>query len=349
MPFSRVPPSHERIEFKENLTLADIHQLSLEPELRILQCSSPVAPKTWDLINEELLPCRTDIEIRAYGFYSSVCDLSFVARMRNVRHFAADCLRVAINVGCLAALENLESLSVGIHNLQNFDFLAEIPSGITHLSLVATKSKKPQLNLLARFRCLKTLYLEAQQNEIEALSELSMLEDLTLRSISTSGLGFLAGLDHLWSLDVKLGGIRDLSEIQGKQSIKYLELWQILGLRDVTVVSTLCNLQYLYLQSLRNVIAIPDLSKLRKLRRLYLENMKALADVSAVLRSPSLQEFIHISAQNVRPAQYEDLPGIKTLRNVLVGFGSRKKNQQFEALLRQSGIELFQGSEFVFE
>jgi Leucine-rich repeat (LRR) protein len=148
---------------------------------------------------------------------------------------------------------------------------------------------------------------------------------LTLRSISTSGLGFLAGLDHLWSLNVKLGGIRDLSAIQGKQSIKYLELWQIQGLRDVTVVSTLCDLQYLYLQTLRNVIAIPDLSKLRKLRRLYLENMKALVDVSAVPRSPSLQEFIHISAQNIRPAQYEDLPGIKTLRNVLVGFRHRKK------------------------
>jgi hypothetical protein len=96
-------------------------------------------------------------------------------------------------------------------------------------------------------------------------------------------------------------------------------------------------------------MAIPDLSKLRKLRRLYLENMKALFDASAVLRSPSLQEFIHISAQNIRPAQYEDLPRVKTLRNVHIGFGSGKKNQQFQALMRQSGIEPFEGSEFVFE
>jgi hypothetical protein len=71
-----VPASHERIEFKENLTVADGHQLSLEAELRILQCSSPVAPKTWDLINEELLPRRPDTGIRVHGFYSSVCDLS---------------------------------------------------------------------------------------------------------------------------------------------------------------------------------------------------------------------------------------------------------------------------------
>jgi hypothetical protein len=141
--------------------------------------------------------------------------------MRNVRYLSADCLREVINVGCLAALENLESLSVGIHNLQNFDFLAEIPSGITHLSLAATKSKKPRLRHLTRFRCWRTLYLEAQKNDIEALSGLLMLEDLTLRSITTSGLGFLVGLDRFWSLDVKLGGIRDLSAIQGKQSIKY--------------------------------------------------------------------------------------------------------------------------------
>jgi hypothetical protein len=60
-----------------------------------------------------------------YG-YSSVCDLSFVTRIRNVRHFAADCLREAINVGCLAALENLETLSVAIYDLQSFAVLADI-------------------------------------------------------------------------------------------------------------------------------------------------------------------------------------------------------------------------------
>jgi hypothetical protein len=100
---------------------------------------------------------------------------------------------------------------------------------------------------------------------------------------------------------------------------------------------------------LRNVIEIPDISRLIRLRRLCLENLKAVTDVSAILQSPSLREFIHVSVQNMKPEQYENLPRIKTLREVLVGFGSRKRNQEFEKLMRLSGIEQFQRSQFVFE
>jgi hypothetical protein len=105
----------------------------------------------------------------------------------------------------------------------------------------------------------------------------------------------------------------------------------------------------LFLQALRNVIAVPDLLKLLKLRRIYFENMKALADVSVLSKSPSLREFTHVSAANMRPERYAHLSKIPTLRSVLVAFGSRKKNQQFESVMLQSGITRFQGGKFVFE
>jgi len=47
-----------------------------------------------------------------------------------------------------------------------------------------------------------------------------------------------------------------------------------------------------------------DLSRLVKLRRLSLENMKALVDVEALSSAPTLTEFIHVSANNMRPQQY---------------------------------------------
>jgi hypothetical protein len=339
----------DRAEFEKRLTLKDIHKLSSDPDLRVLQCSSPVEPETWDLINEELLIRSSNLEIRVFGFYSSACDLSFVTRLKNLHHFSADCLKEAVGVENVVALQNLESLSIGIYNLKSFDFLADIPREIRVLSLAATKSKKNRLDHLARFRSLRTLYLEGQQNGIEVLSELRALEKLTLRSISTSGLSYITDLERLWSLDIKLGGIRDLSAIQGKTSIKYLELWQIQGLRDISVISTLYGLQHLFLQSLRNVIAIPDLSKLKKLRRLYLENMKALVDVEAIFQSPSLQEFIHVSAHNIELTQYADLVRMATLERVSVGFGNRAKNQRFERLMCESGIEKFSGSQFIFQ
>ena len=338
-----------RVQLKPNLTFADVQQLAAQPGLRILQTSSPVDRKTWELINEELLVIRPEVEIRVYGFHSLVCDLSFLSQLKNLRHFSADCLHKASSIERLAGLEKLESLSVGIYALENFDFLREITAGLRELALATTKSKKPRLDELGRFHSLQRLYLEGQQRGIEVLSSLTTLERLTLRSISTNDLGYLERLDRIWSLEVKLGGIRDLSALEGKNCLKYLELWQIRGLRDLSLISSLSGLQYVFLHALRNVIAIPDLSRLLKLRRLSLENMKALVDVSALWSSPSLTEFIHVSANNMQPEQYEGIGKISTLERVLVGFGSKKKNQQFEATMLRAGKERFNGGKFVFE
>jgi hypothetical protein len=61
------------------------------------------------------------------------------------------------------------------------------------LSLAATKSKKPRLQILSRFQSLTHLYLEGQQQGIEILYELKKLEDVTLRSITTEGLDYISG------------------------------------------------------------------------------------------------------------------------------------------------------------
>lgn len=140
-----------RLEFERSLTTAEVEQLASDAEIRVLQCATPVEPQTWNLLNESLFARRPDIELRVYGFYSSVCDLSFLRHLGNVRRFSADCLMNAVGIEHLACLENLSELSVGIYNLENFDFLNLIPTGITSLSLAATKSKKPRLDLLPRF------------------------------------------------------------------------------------------------------------------------------------------------------------------------------------------------------
>jgi hypothetical protein len=347
LPKKRLDP--KRVEFTRNLTPGEVEQLISDPDIRVLQCSTPVEPNTWDLLNRNLFIRRPEIELRVYGSYSSVCNLSFVSRVRNVRRFSADCLMQATGVEHLAALENLEELSIGIYSLESFDFLKHLPEGIKRLSLAATKSKKPRLDLLSRFRSLSHLYLEGQQQGIEVLSELMRLEDLTLRSITTEGLDYISRLPLLWSLDVKLGGVRNLYAIAGKESIKYLELWQIRGLVDISVISSLRGLQFLFLQSLRNISAIPDLSKLYKLRRLHLENMKGLKDVSAIRRAPALEEFLHISAQNISPELYKELMFMPTLENLHLGFGSRKKNEEFNGLVLQSGKHTGTKGQFIFQ
>jgi hypothetical protein len=340
------PLDTQRFNFEGELTRTELEQLAANPAVKVVQSEvrHPVNAPTWDLLNEILLAHRPDVELRLYGgVYDSLCDLSFLHRVRNVRRFSADSLIRVAGIEHLGFLQNLEELSIGIYGLESFDFLDLIPPGIRSLSLEATKSKKPRLDKLSRFHSLRELYLEGQQTGIDVLSRLLTLEKVTLRSISTANLDYICGLPRLWWLDIKLGGIRDLSAIENKHSIKYLELWQVRDLSDLSFISSLTGLQYLFLQSLRNVKAIPDLSKLTMLRRLHLENMKGLKDVSAIAQAPALEEFSHFSARNIEPGKYQPLLSIPTMRSVRVGFGSRKKNEAFAELATRNGKNLDAG------
>jgi hypothetical protein len=340
MPLAKNNLSRGRVQFFGSLTDTEIQSLVDDPELKILQASSPIEPAVWDSLNVALFSKRPEIELRMYGFYKSTCDLAFLSRLPNVRRFSADCLRQAQGIEHLASLNNLESLSIGIYSLESFDFLRSLPAqNLRELSLQLTKSKKPNLDGLARFKRLRRLYLESQQKNIEVVAHLGLLEDLTLRSITVASLEFLRGLEHLWSLDIKLGGTNDLSAINGMAGLKYLELWQVRGLNDVSVISTLRGLQFLFLQSLPNIHAVPDFSQLKALRRVYLENMKGLVDLAGVELAPALEEFIHVSAQGMEPTQYLKLLESRTLKRILVGFGNKKKNKILQDLATSAGIE----------
>ena len=134
------------------------------------------------------------------------------------------------------------------------------------------------------------------------IRELTTLEDLTLRSTTVPDLDFLAELDRLWSLDIKLGGTTNLAALSGMRGIKYLELWQVRGLAPTPgIVAELPGLQHLFLQSLPQVTALPDLASLQHLRRLVLQNMKGLDDLTAVGTAPALEEFAFIEASGKEP------------------------------------------------
>jgi hypothetical protein len=147
------------VDFSSDLAEKEVEQLVSDPDIRTLQCSASVGLDTWDLLNRNLFARRPEIELRVYGFYSMVCDLSFVRRVKNVRRFSADCLTQATGLEHLAELEKLEELAIGIRSLESFDLLEQLPSGIKKLSLMATESRKPRLQALSRFQTLTHLYL----------------------------------------------------------------------------------------------------------------------------------------------------------------------------------------------
>ena len=340
--------SRDRIEFSDSLSEKEIRGLVSNQDISVLQTNSPVDVESWKRINNYLIPARPEIEIRIYGHYSSECDLSIVKNIPDVQNLSVDCLMSASNIDTISQLQNLKSLSIGVYNLESLEFLKGVPSSLKKLFIGATKSKKPDLMGLNRFSELEELYIEGQNKNIDVVGQLSSLKKLVLRSTSPKDISFIRELGNLWSLDIKIGGIPNLKPLEGLQNIKYLELWQIKGLSDISVISSLVGLEFLFLQALRNIASLPDASMLVNLRRVYLDTMKGLKDVSGILTSPSLEEYIHVCAQNMQPDQYIELLKLPTLKKALFGFGSDKKNKVIEEQMQKYGIERYQHEPFVF-
>lgn len=337
-----------RAQFTGSLSVAELDALATNAAVEVLQTSDPADPSSWPLLDEVFFARRPDVELRIFGFPGERCDLSFASGLRCVRRFAADCLMDATGVEQVARIPGLESLSLGVFSLESFDLLRDVDPGLRSLALGQTRSKKPSLEPLARFAGLRRLFLEGHRKEIEVLSGLRELEDVTLRSVTVPNLGFLRPLERLWSLDLKLGGIKNLSAISGMGSVKYLELWQILGLEDVGVVGQLPGLQHLFLQSLRRVTALPDLRAARSLRRVTLETMRGLRDLAPLEQAPALEELLVWDSSPLAPDDL--LPALRngSLKRVAVGFGSARKNEAARALLKRHGKEELGGTEFVF-
>jgi hypothetical protein len=321
-----------RAEFDDGLAEGDLAQLAGMSTLETLQCSSPVRDSIWSQLNTQFFALRPDVQLRVYGHYGIECDLAFAGRMTNVRRFAADCLVRARNVEAIADMPRLDALSLDILELEEFGVLNRVSSALTSLSLGTTRSKKPRLAPLDRFRSLRVLYLEGQSNGIEVLGGLEQLEDVTLRSITTPDLRYLAPLNRLWSLDIKLGGIRSFEGIEGKATIKYLELWQLRKLRDATVLHSLPGLQNVFMQSLPHIQSLPPLGASGALRRMVLENLKGLDDFASLEGVPALEEFALLDGSRQQPEQLVPVLRNPALRRIRAGFGSDRKNQTFARL-----------------
>ena len=209
----------DRVDFEESLTMREIQTLIADKDLKVLQCSGPVKSRTWELLNDQFFPRRPEVELRLWGFPSLVYDLAFTSKMTNIHHFSVDLMN-AVGVERIAEMEELESLGVSIFHLEGFGFLNEVTLRLKKLLLGRTKSKKTNLSSLARFDSLEEIYIEGHQKNIEVLSQLENLKDVTLRSISTPDISYLRPLHQMWSLDIKLGGIKDLYAIEEMENIK---------------------------------------------------------------------------------------------------------------------------------
>lgn len=222
--------------------------------------------------------------------------------------------------------------------------LAPLPDysldGIRHLSpdledlLIGwTRSKRFSLTTLARFTNLRTLYLEGQQKDIEAIGALEGLEDLTLRSITLPNLSALEPLRNLRSIDIKLGGTKDLRLLPQFGRLESVELWMVRGLEDVSPLADVHRLDKLFLQSLTRVSRLPSFAASPALRHVVLQTMKGISDLRPLARAPNLKILTLVDMRHLGPDDLRPFLHHPKLRDGRWGFGSDRKNAEAWDLL----------------
>ena len=253
-----------------------------------------------------------EMSLRAYGSYDhSITDLEFLQFFPTLRRFGADAL-----------WDSLTSL----------DGLRHLPADLEELGVGATKARL-DLGVLARFGDLRWLFLEGQTKHLEVIGGLRSLYDLTLRSITMPDLSLLLPMRGLRSLDIKLGGTRDLGLLPRVGELWYVELWMIRGLTDISAVGRIPSLRSLFLQALRQVETLPDLSAATSLRRVRLETMKGLHDLRPLATAPVLEAVELIDMRHLKPVDLAPLVTAPRLQAVTPGLGSRRRNDAAATLL----------------
>jgi protein phosphatase 1 regulatory subunit 7 len=252
----------------------------------IVQFSNPCySEKLLRQINELCERFTSNFQVRFYGHYQGAFDCGNLRFLPAVRSLAVDCLQAVENHRSLTELPDLDELSLGVYLLDDPQILGgENFKNLKELTISETKKRNIDLSHLADYRLLRSLFVGGQTKGIDAIAQLTALDELRLGQIGkTVPLGFVNKMANLGSLKLILGGRANIDEIQHGQ-LKTLSVVRVQGFESFNS-SALPGLQDLHIE---DQIRIPDLkfsADNKNLTKIVIVNCKGLMRVSGL---PSL-------------------------------------------------------------
>lgn len=334
---------------KKGLTSQEVEEIADDPNLKVIVLDCLVKAEYEELENFIFSKKPEVLLSKISHTFPGPVDLGFLQHLPSVKRLRIGDATRLINWEGVAFLKDLEELSFHRFEPEILDVLKVMPPNLKCLSIEDSLSKGYTLDFISRFKNLRYLHVQGPCKGVEEIGKLLHLEELVLRSISLPNLDFLVNLHQLWSIDIKLGGIKDFSVLSKLPYIKYLELWQIKGLSDLTFISKMTELQCLHLESLINVTSLPALDDLKKLRRIELMNLKSLKEFDALKSAPNLQDFFFTLIHQQQPEDLIPVLQHPNLKNIYVYFPSEKKNNAFEKLVKDHDKQMTEWPAFIYE
>lgn len=336
-------------DIKKGISISEIEEIVNDPYLEVIRVLEPLAKRDYENLEKHIFSKNNNVLLSKYDYVPDTTSLGFLQYVPSIKRLS---ISNAINVtdsDKLLLLNNLEELSIVDCEAELFEILRIIKPELKALSVGKSLTKKLNIDFISRFSKLEYLFLEEHSKNIEEIGKLENLKEIVLRSVSVPNINFLKDLNKLWSIDIKLGGIKDFSILEQLPQVKYLELWQIKGLSDLSFISKMTGLQNLLLQSLTNVNALPSFINLPKLRRLSLMNLKGLEDFNALKTAPNLQDFFYTQIYQQQPEDLIPVLQNPKLKNAYVYFESNKKNTAFKELADSFGKQFSDWQDFIYD
>lgn len=295
----------------------------LAPAETLVQLQYPSFPERDGLPSDNdfrriarLVAGRPATTLRVYNGMSAVPDLNF-----------------------LRFFPGLQGFSCELFELQSLDGIEEVAGSLRSFRFTRTR-KAFAADFLSSMPRLERLVVEAHANGLDVLAGLHGLREVGLASVKLEGLDMLASLPDLWSLRLDLGATKNLNALRGKKGLKHLRIFRVTGLDDLGAIADMTGLQYLFLQDLTRVAELPAMDRLVALRRLQVDGLKDLRDFTPLLNARALEDLAVTNAPHVRLDDLLPLRSHPTLRRLLVGTGSLRRNEEITAAL---GLPSYRG------
>ncbi|MFK8270586.1 leucine-rich repeat domain-containing protein [Capnocytophaga stomatis] len=325
----------ELSEYKKKIKELDRIQISGSVNME------KILPVLW----EEIFKHHKSLHLRFFLYQSF--DVNWIANYPELESISIEAISNIKNLEKLSLFKNLKVLALKFdyNTVKDLSFLENINPNLEELYIVSgSKAGKIDLNSAAHFRNLKTLHIENLEKNLEkTLSQLSELENLTLRSTSKpKTLDCISKFTKLKHLTLQLCGFENIDAAIHLKSLQYLQLWRLPKLTDLEFVSQMKDLQFLFIETLNGVTQFPKVADLQKLRRVKITSCKNITDFSNVEHSSSIIDFIIQNAVQTDLNIFIPILKNKNIQRIGIGYQKVATQKEVLALAQQCGREEIQ-------
>jgi hypothetical protein len=249
-----------------------------------------------DIDYQDISKLRCELNINSIQFYQF--DSPSLKTWETLNYFYEENPSIALainwynakNLDFLDHLPNLKKLSIKTFNINDFSKVASLE--LNSLLIGETKSTMVDISFIKDLRKLEILSIDGMKKGLENIHHLNNLWSLNLRGIKTDNIDWVGDLTKLELLKIMYGSYIDTTGLQHLKNLKYLGISRTKGFEDISFLNNLENMEFLHLEGISYFESLPYTNAYKWLKKIKIENLKSLQDISALIESEQLVEFL---------------------------------------------------------